>query len=146
MNRNEPALLRKALDTIAEACGAPAGSHPDDVIRVVRDMRSDPQRHHERRERALYVASRLVDSLDDLVRDSSDPGSEAMGALWEGKEFIRCGGAHRQPLPANIDPDRLQDEIEEALEEDEDDDYPPTYEEQASQVVAVVLKHVRRGA
>lgn len=144
MRRNDPGLLRKALDEIASIAGAPHGSHPDDVIRVVRDMQTDPTRHNEQRARALYIARRLVDSLENLVQNSTDPGTEAMGALWEGKEFARVGGAVRPPLPADIDPDRLHDEIEQALAEAAGDEL--SSDEEAAEVVATVLRHVRQGA
>lgn len=38
----------------------------------------------------LYEAARrALDNLNDLIRDSSDPGAEALGAVWELEQALR---------------------------------------------------------
>jgi hypothetical protein len=83
---------RRALDAIAELCGARAGDHRDNVVMVVRSMLQDPAVHNARRARALAVVDRLVAALQNLIDDSPDPGTEALGAVWEGRSFLRQGG------------------------------------------------------
>lgn len=83
---------RRALDDIAEACGARRGDHRANVVMVVRSMLQDPAVHNAGRARALAVVERLVDALQNLIEDSPDPGTEALGAVWEGRQFVVNGG------------------------------------------------------
>jgi hypothetical protein len=101
---------RRALDAIAELCGARPGDHRDNVVMLVRSMLQDPTIHNARRARALAVVDRLVSALQNLIDDSSDPGPEALGAVWEGRSFLRQGGGAMAPVGAwsPIPPARVQ--------------------------------------
>lgn len=38
---------------------------------------------------AFEVVQRLLDNLRQFVDNSADPGAEALGALWEGEQFLQ---------------------------------------------------------
>lgn len=86
------ALDRAALDKIAVILGGSRGDHRDNVVMLAQDALLDPSLHNARRARALAVVDRLLDSHDDLVRGSVDPGTEALAAAYEARQFVQQGG------------------------------------------------------
>lgn len=45
---------------------------------------------------------RLSDSLQDLIEHSDDPGTEALAAVWEGRQYAQTGAIYTDERPRNV--------------------------------------------
>lgn len=45
---------------------------------------------------------RLSSSLQDLIENSDDPGTEALAAVWEGRQYAQTGAAYTDVRPRNF--------------------------------------------